>query len=185
MQDQRHQRSGQNEARAASLAKPCSLLLTRRLMTAAGGLIQRAAARMTLRFSANVSTPSYGSTIRAHAGFSAGHFRGPAGAIDTSDRSAVRCRVSCDIEIYCIAFLRRKLRVWQEGKPRDRVEGRFGFVPLDARVFDPEGGVPVLAPICHLVHVEKLNGDIEPAHLVIFLQVPDQLVLQPLRVALL
>src|SRR5450631_4627397 len=114
-----------------------------RLMTAAAGCIQRAAPRMMFRFSTNVSTPCCGSTIGAHAGFSAGNLRWPAGAIDTSDRSAVRCRVSRDIEIYYITLFGRELRIRQQGKLRDRVEGSLRFVPLDAGVFDPEVGVAV------------------------------------------
>src|SRR2546430_1509736 len=73
----------------------------------------------------------------------------------------------------------------QESKPRDRVEGRFGFVPLDARVFDPEVGIAKLAPICHRVGVEELNCKIEAAHPSIFLQVPDELVLQAFRIVFL
>src|SRR5260370_6305898 len=123
MQEQRLPGPGQNEAIAASSAKPCSSLPMRRLMTAIAGFLQRAALRRMLRFSANASTPSSGSIVRAHAGVSAGNLRWPAGATDTSDRRAVRRRVSRDIELECITLFRRKLRVWHEGKPRDRVEG--------------------------------------------------------------
>src|SRR6266478_1774721 len=112
----------------------------------------------------------------------AGDFRGPAGTIDASKRRTVWCRVSGDIEIGCIALFRPKPGARQESKARDRVEGRFRFAPLDAGVFDPEVGVPMLAPICHLVGIEKLNAKIETAHRAIFPEVPDQLVLQALRI---
>src|ERR1017187_776604 len=102
------------------------------------------------------------------ASFSAGNLRWPAGAVDASKRRAIRCRVSRDIEISCSTFLGPKPRIRQQGQPPDRVEGRFGFIPFDAGVFDPEIGIPVLAPICHFVDVEKLNCDVESAHLSVF-----------------
>jgi hypothetical protein len=43
-------------------------------------------------------------------------------------------------------------------------------------------GVPTLAPIGHFVGVEELESKIKAAHLDIFFQVPDQLVLQGVRV---
>jgi hypothetical protein len=100
-------------------------------------------------------------------------FRRTTGAIDAANRRAVGCRVSCDIEICSVTLFRRKLRIRQQGKPGDGVEGCFGFIPLDAGVLDPEAGVPMLTPICHLVGVEKLNSKIETAHLAILLEVPD------------
>src|SRR5450631_1452056 len=115
----------------------------------------------------------------------ASNFRRTAGTIDASNGRAVRSRVSRHIEIYCITLTWRKLRVRQKSKPCDRVEGRFRFVPLDACVFDPEIGVTSLAPICHFAGVEKLNGKVEPAHLAIFLEVPQQFFLQALRLAFL
>jgi hypothetical protein len=44
-------------------------------------------------------------------------------------------------------------------------------------------GVPTLAPIGHLVGVKELDPEVEAAHLAIFLEVPNQFVLQSLRVA--
>src|SRR5258706_791971 len=122
-------------------------------------------------------------TARVSSRLPAGDFRGPAGKIDASKRRTVWCRVSGHIEIGCVALFRRKLRVWQQRKLGDRVEGRFHLVPLDAGVFDPEVGVPMLAPISHLVGIEKLNAKIEAAHRAIFPEVADHLVLQALGAA--
>src|SRR5437867_718994 len=72
---------------------------------------------------------------------SAGELPMLAGAINAPDGLAVRCRVPCDIEVCRFAGLRRELRIRQEGKPCDRVERRYRFVPLDTRVLDPEVGV--------------------------------------------
>src|SRR6266478_2135027 len=121
-------------------------------------------------------------TARVHSRLPAGNFRRPARTIDASKGRTVWCRVSGDIEIGCIALFRPKPGARQESKARDRVEGRFRFAPLDAGVLDPEVGVPMLAPICHLVGIEKLNAKIETAHRAIFPEVPDQLVLQALRI---
>jgi len=137
---------------------------------------------MMLRFSADTSAASCGSTVHAHASVPASNFRGPARAVDAPNRRAVRCRVSCDVEIYRFACFRRKLRIGQKVKPRDRVERCFRFVPLDTRVFDPEVGVPALAPISHPVDVEELDPKVESAHLAVFPEVPDQFVLQALRI---
>jgi hypothetical protein len=52
------------------------------------------------------------------------------------------------------------------------------LVRLETRVFDPEVGVPTLAPIGHPVGVEELESKVEAAHLAIFVEVPDQLALQ-------
>src|SRR6266542_3368093 len=120
--------------------------------------------------------------VPAHSSYSAGNLPSPAGAINTAKGCAVRCRVPCDIEICCFAGFLRKLRLRQEGKACYRVERRFCFVPLDTRVFDPEGGVQMLAPIGHPFGVEKLDSKVEAAHLAIFVDVPDQLVLQAVRV---
>ncbi len=65
------------------------------------------------------------------------------------------------------------------------MERCLGFVPLDASVFDPEIGVAGLAPIGQFSGIEKLNGKVEPAHLAIFFDVPDQFVLQSHRIAFL
>ena len=56
------------------------------------------------------------------------------------------------------------------------------FVPFDTRVLDPEIGVVMLAPIGHGVGVEELDSKVEAGHLAIFIEVPDQLVLQAFRV---
>src|ERR1700730_6011765 len=138
--------------------------------------------RMMLRFSADTSAASCGSTVHAHASVPASNFRGPARAVDAPHRRAVRCRVSCDVEIYRFACFRRKLRIRQEGKPRDRVEGRVGLAPLDAGGFDPEAGIPTLAPVRHLVDVEELDPKNEAAHFAILPEVPDEFVLQALRI---
>src|ERR1700751_3976741 len=53
------------------------------------------------------------------------------------------------------------------------MEGRFGFVPLDARIFDPEVSIPMLAPVRHPGSVEQLDPKIEAAHLAVFLEVAD------------
>src|SRR6266850_235741 len=65
------------------------------------------------------------------------------------------------------------------------MELRFRLLPLDTRVFNPEVGVTTLPPIGHSVGVEELDSKIKTAHLAIFLEVPDELVLQTLRVTLL
>ena len=62
---------------------------------------------------------------------------------------------------------------------------RFRFLPLDTRIFNPEVGVVALTPIGHLAGVEELDGKVEAAHPAILVEVPDQLVLQAFRVALL
>jgi hypothetical protein len=119
------------------------------------------------------SLPSCGSTVRAHASFSARNLCRPAGPIDAPHRRAVGCRISRDIKICRLAGVHRKLRLRQQREPRDRVEGCFRFAPLDAGVFDPEAGIPVLAPIGHPVDVEELDPKVEAAHVAILLEVPD------------
>src|SRR5258706_16332868 len=61
--------------------------------------------------------------------FSAGYFRGTAGAIDAADGPAVRCRVARDIKIYRLARFQRQLRIPHQNKPRNPVERHLGFVP--------------------------------------------------------
>ena len=73
----------------------------------------------------------------------------------------------------------------EEGEAGDVVEGCFGFVPLDAGVFDPEAGVVGLAPVGHFGGVEELDSEVEAAHLVVLLEVPDEFVLEAVGVALL
>ena len=58
------------------------------------------------------------------------------------------------------------------------MERGLRFVPLDTGVFDPEVRVLTLAPIGHPVSIEELHSKIESAHLAVFLEVPNQLVLQ-------
>src|SRR5438105_15672954 len=48
-------------------------------------------------------------------------------------------------------------------------KGRLDLVPLHAGVFDPEIGVPALAPISHPVDVQKLDSKVERAHPAILL----------------
>jgi hypothetical protein len=62
------------------------------------------------------------------------------------------------------------------------VERRFRFAPLHARVFDPEIGVATFAPVGHPFDVEELEAKVEDTHLAIFLDVPDQLILQAVRI---
>ena len=60
---------------------------------------------------------------------------------------------------------------------------RFGFIPVNAGVFGPEAGIVVFAPIRHPRGIEKLHAEIEGAHLAIFLEVPDQFILQGIGIA--
>ena len=65
------------------------------------------------------------------------------------------------------------------------VERRFCFLPLDARILNPEARIPTLAPVSHSFSVEELEPEVEAAHRAIFLKVPHQFVLQGIWVALL
>ena len=125
------------------------------------------------------------SSRRMRSRSSACDFGRTSGAIDAADRPAVRCGIARDVEIRRFARFQRQLRVLDQGKPRDPVERRFGFAPVDARIFGPEIGVTGLAPIRQFAGIEKLNGKVKPAHLAVLPDVPDQFVLQALRVAFL
>src|ERR1700687_383596 len=63
------------------------------------------------------------------------------------------------------------------------MERRFRFLPVETCVFDPEAGVMKLAPIGHRVRVQELDCEVEATHPAVFLEVPDKLVLQGVRVA--
>jgi hypothetical protein len=52
---------------------------------------------------------SFTTALCVQARFSAGDFGGAAGAVDASNGSAVRRRVSCDIDIFRIGGVRLKL----------------------------------------------------------------------------
>src|SRR5271170_2666813 len=82
------------------------------------------------------------SAVHAQACLSAGRSSEAVGAINASKGGATRRRVRCDIETGRFASIRPKLRLRYQGEPRDRVEGRFRFVPLDTRVLNPKVGVP-------------------------------------------
>ena len=73
-------------------------------------------------------------------------------------------------------FLRRVslATVWKGAWASFHATLAFSIQKLASRVF---------APIGHFAGVEKLNGKVEPAHQIIFLDVPDQFVLQSLRIA--
>ena len=90
-----------------------------------------------------------------------------------------------NIEINDFARVRANVRLWKQSEPSDLVKRRFCLFPLDARVFNPEVGVVALAPIGHLAGVEQLDAKVEAAHPPVFIEVPDQLILQPFRVAFL
>ena len=70
-----------------------------------------------------------------------------------------------------------------EREPRDGVERRLIFRPLDGCVFNPEGGVPALALVGHVRDVQELKAEVERAHHRVFVQVADQLVAQRIRIA--
>jgi hypothetical protein len=76
---------------------------------------------------------------------SAGNLTLRAGAVYAPKRRAIGCRVPRDIYVCRSGGITLKVRFPQESKPSDGVEWRFHFVPLDARVFDPEAGMPTLA----------------------------------------
>ena len=65
------------------------------------------------------------------------------------------------------------------------MERRLRLVPLKARVLDPEVGVVALAPIRHSLRVDELDAEVEAAHLAVLVEVPDQFVLQAVRVTFL
>lgn len=88
-----------------------------------------------------------------------------------------------DIDIGFVGGIRLKVRFRQKSKPCHRVEGCFDFIPIETRIFDPEVGVVKLAPISHLAGVEKLESKFEGAGFAVFIEVPDQLVLQAIRIS--
>ena len=61
-------------------------------------------------------------------------------------------------------------------------KARLLFVPVDARIFDPEARVPSLAAPGHPIRVEELDSEVESAHPGIFIEMPDQIVLEPIRI---
>ena len=113
----------------------------------------------------------------------AGGLGAPAGAVDAAEGGAVGHCVSGHVEIGVGAFLRGELRLRQKGKPRHGMEGCLAFVPLDARILDPEARVAAPAPIRHSRNVQKLEPDIEAAHRTVVFEMPNQLMLQGVRIA--
>src|SRR5580658_4912828 len=131
------------------------------------------------------ATTLFGTAAHAQPGLSAGGLSEAASTINAPKGGTVSCRMPRYIEIGHFAGVWSKLRLREQGQPRDRVERRFCFLPLDARVFNPEVGVVALAPIGHPVGVEQLDAKVETAHPAVFVEVPDQLILQAFWVILL
>src|SRR5579863_4865895 len=77
------------------------------------------------------------------------------------------------------------MRISYKRKPTDRVERSLLFVPLDTGVFNPEVSIATFAPVSHRLSVKKLDSEVEAAHLTVFLEVPDQLVMQGIWIILL
>ena len=59
----------------------------------------------------------------------------------------------------------------------------FRFIPVNTGVFGPEVGVVMFAPVRHPAGIEELHAEIEGAHLAIFLEVPEQFILQGVGIA--
>src|SRR5277367_4918165 len=118
-----------------------------------------------------------------HARFPAGDFAHLAGAVDTADWRAIGSAVPGDIEIRSFARCLQKLRIRQKGEPCNGMERSFRFIPVNAGVFSPEVRVVMFAPIRHSAGIEELHAEIEGAHRAIFLEMPDEFVLQGVGIA--